>query len=38
MNAVGVKLGNGWYAHEQGGNGEQNFPFFFSCTNVVSEF
>ena len=37
MNAVGVKLGNGWYAHEQGDNGEHKFPFF-SCTNLVSEF
>ena len=29
MNAVGVKLGNGWYGHEQGSNGEQNFSFVF---------
>lgn len=27
MNAVGVKLGNGWYGHEQGGYGKQNHPF-----------
>ena len=32
MNAVGVKLGNGWYSHEQHGEasyGKQNFSFFF---------
>jgi hypothetical protein len=32
MNAVGVKLGNGWYSREQHGEqdyGKQKFSFFF---------